>query len=303
MRGGYRFGFQGQEADNKIGGLGQHLNYTFRNYDSWIIRFGAIDPLAAKYAYWSPFAFSGNRVIDAVELEGLEFALFGTAGSLVAPRFAPVSPALTVPRVVPRLGPPVPLVPAPLMPPPPAKAGYAPPPSRTLNPTDFLPPSIAGTPDYTSGLGVRSPPLRIEGYPYDPNKKVSPWNYPIPDLADDAPPVLYHPQTTEEWANLKRGDSPNKGAGDDQIEAHHRNQEPVRDGGVLDEIAKGSHRGTGIHGQRHTKPSKLTPQQRKTEIKNHYENRAKDYKDSDFDDCGNIKPGVAERVNKKYGVK
>ncbi len=70
--GGYRFGFQGQEADNKIGGLGQHLNYTFRNYDSWIIRFGAIDPLAGKYPYWSPFAFSGNRVIDAVELEGLE---------------------------------------------------------------------------------------------------------------------------------------------------------------------------------------------------------------------------------------
>jgi RHS repeat-associated protein len=47
--GGYRFGYQGQEADNKIGGLGQHLNYTFRNYDSWAIRFGAIDPLAGKY--------------------------------------------------------------------------------------------------------------------------------------------------------------------------------------------------------------------------------------------------------------
>jgi RHS repeat-associated protein len=46
--GGYRFGFQGQEADNKIGGLGQHLNYTFRNYDSWAIRFGAIDPLAQQ---------------------------------------------------------------------------------------------------------------------------------------------------------------------------------------------------------------------------------------------------------------
>ncbi len=72
--GGYRFGFQGQEADNKIGGLGQHLNYTFRNYDSWIIRFGAIDPLASKYPYWSPFAFSGNRVIDAVELEGAEYS-------------------------------------------------------------------------------------------------------------------------------------------------------------------------------------------------------------------------------------
>ena len=71
--GGYRFGFQGQEADNKIGGLGQHLNYTFRNYDSWAIRFGAIDPLAAKYPHNSSYAFSENRVIDGVELEGAEF--------------------------------------------------------------------------------------------------------------------------------------------------------------------------------------------------------------------------------------
>jgi hypothetical protein len=46
--GGYRFGFQGQEADNKIGGLGQHLNYTFRNYDSWAIRFGAIQHIPIR---------------------------------------------------------------------------------------------------------------------------------------------------------------------------------------------------------------------------------------------------------------
>ncbi len=83
--GGYRFGFQGQEADNKIGGLGQHLNYTFRNYDSWAIRFGAIDPLAGKYPYWSPFAFSGNRVIDSRELEGLEpaYSIYNKDGHVI----------------------------------------------------------------------------------------------------------------------------------------------------------------------------------------------------------------------------
>jgi hypothetical protein len=32
----------------------------------------SIDPLAAKYPFYSPYAFSGNRVIDMVELEGLE---------------------------------------------------------------------------------------------------------------------------------------------------------------------------------------------------------------------------------------
>ncbi|REC66646.1 type IV secretion protein Rhs, partial [Epilithonimonas hispanica] len=31
-----------------------------------------IDPLAEKYPTWTPYAFSGNRVIDARELEGLE---------------------------------------------------------------------------------------------------------------------------------------------------------------------------------------------------------------------------------------
>jgi hypothetical protein len=31
-----------------------------------------IDPLAEKYPHNSTYAFSGNRVIDAVELEGLE---------------------------------------------------------------------------------------------------------------------------------------------------------------------------------------------------------------------------------------
>lgn len=35
-------------------------------------RFFNIDPLAEKYNTWTPYAFSGNRIIDARELEGLE---------------------------------------------------------------------------------------------------------------------------------------------------------------------------------------------------------------------------------------
>ncbi len=41
-------------------------------YDARIGRFLSIDPLAGKYPWNSPYAFSENRVIDAVELEGLE---------------------------------------------------------------------------------------------------------------------------------------------------------------------------------------------------------------------------------------
>jgi hypothetical protein len=35
-------------------------------------RFWSVDPLAAKYPHYSPYQFSGNRLTDMVELEGLE---------------------------------------------------------------------------------------------------------------------------------------------------------------------------------------------------------------------------------------
>lgn len=67
-----RFGFQGQENDNEIKGEGNSVNYTYRMHDPRLGRFFAIDPLAADYPYNSPYAFSENVVINAVELEGLE---------------------------------------------------------------------------------------------------------------------------------------------------------------------------------------------------------------------------------------
>ena len=72
--GTYRFGFQGQEKDNEIKGEGNSVNYKYRMHDPRLGRFYAVDPLAAKYAYNSPYAFSENRLLDGVELEGLEFA-------------------------------------------------------------------------------------------------------------------------------------------------------------------------------------------------------------------------------------
>ncbi len=73
----YRYGFQGQEKDDEIKGEGNSLNYTFRMHDPRVGRFFAIDPLTHKYPFYSPYQFSGNRVIDMVELEGLEPALAG----------------------------------------------------------------------------------------------------------------------------------------------------------------------------------------------------------------------------------
>ncbi len=75
--GGWRYGYQGQEQDNAISGLGNLISFRYRADDSRIGRFWSIDPLSDKYPWNSPFAFSENRTIDGIELEGLEVVLLG----------------------------------------------------------------------------------------------------------------------------------------------------------------------------------------------------------------------------------
>jgi RHS repeat-associated protein len=71
--GSYRYLFQGQEHDDEINdGVGTSYAFDYRMQDPRIGRFYSIDPLAGKYPYLSPYSFSGNRLIDAFELEGLE---------------------------------------------------------------------------------------------------------------------------------------------------------------------------------------------------------------------------------------
>ncbi len=69
----YRYGFQGQEEDQETG----FVNYKYRLHNPAIGRFFAVDPLTADYPWNSPYAFSENRVIDGIELEGLEVVLIG----------------------------------------------------------------------------------------------------------------------------------------------------------------------------------------------------------------------------------
>ncbi len=73
------------------------MNYDFRMHDPRIGRFFAIDPLTAKYPWNSPYAFSENRVIDRVELEGLEAAKVTISGRAT---FLIVSVAIGVSVVV-----------------------------------------------------------------------------------------------------------------------------------------------------------------------------------------------------------
>lgn len=71
--------FQGQQFDDDLD-LGCY-QFKWRNHDPQIGRFYELDPLAEKYSYNSTYAFSENKVIGHVELEGLEAVpTVGTAG-------------------------------------------------------------------------------------------------------------------------------------------------------------------------------------------------------------------------------
>jgi hypothetical protein len=70
-----RYKHQGQEGDDEINGEGNSYAYEYRISDPRVVRFWSLDPLAAEYPHNSPYAFSENRLIDGVELEGLEVYL------------------------------------------------------------------------------------------------------------------------------------------------------------------------------------------------------------------------------------
>lgn len=106
----------------------------------------------------------------------------------------------------------------------------------------------------------------------------SPTVYPNPDPPMSAPPVRYEPTTIEEVERMRRGRGPTTRAthGNQNIEAHHRQQIPTSKGGVLDEITEQVHRRDGNH-TRHQKPSELTPAERAKEIREHYQKRGAEY--------------------------
>lgn len=55
---------------------------TIASREKHATRFMSLDPLASKYPHNSPYAFSENRVIDGVELEGLEYKEYDEKGNV-----------------------------------------------------------------------------------------------------------------------------------------------------------------------------------------------------------------------------
>jgi RHS repeat-associated protein len=68
----YRYGFQSQESDSEWLGEGNAVAFKYRVHDARLGRFLSVDPLAPEYPWNSGYAFAENRVVDGIELEGLE---------------------------------------------------------------------------------------------------------------------------------------------------------------------------------------------------------------------------------------
>ena len=68
----YRYGYQGQECDDEMNGIGNSYAFEYRINDCRLGRFLSVDPLTDSYPWNSPYAFAENRVIDCLDLEGAE---------------------------------------------------------------------------------------------------------------------------------------------------------------------------------------------------------------------------------------
>ena len=68
----YRYGFNGKENDSDFGNQ-LIQDYGFRLYNPAIAKFLSVDPLSPEYPELTPYQFASNRVIDGIDLDGLEY--------------------------------------------------------------------------------------------------------------------------------------------------------------------------------------------------------------------------------------
>lgn len=66
----YRYGFNGEEGESALGD-GMVYDLGARFYDARLGRMFSLDPLMAKYPYWSPYSYCGNNPVLAVDMKGM----------------------------------------------------------------------------------------------------------------------------------------------------------------------------------------------------------------------------------------
>ena len=73
--GGYRYFFNGQEADGEAYGQGGLAGYEFRQYDTRLGRWWGVDRKTAKYPSLSPYQFCAGNPIKLVDIDGSDFVV------------------------------------------------------------------------------------------------------------------------------------------------------------------------------------------------------------------------------------
>ena len=67
---GYRFGFNGQEKDNEVSGLGNMYYLGLREYDARLGRMFSTDPRTPEYPWQSPYVYHRNSPISCIDFMG-----------------------------------------------------------------------------------------------------------------------------------------------------------------------------------------------------------------------------------------
>jgi RHS repeat-associated protein len=78
----YKFGFNGKMNDDDVKGLGNQQDYGMRIYDPRVGRFLSVDPITRQYPQLTPYQFVSNTPNWAVDMDGLEGALYGPGMTL-----------------------------------------------------------------------------------------------------------------------------------------------------------------------------------------------------------------------------
>src|SRR5690606_2722688 len=67
---GYRLGFNGQEKDNEVSGVGNSLDFGARIYDPRLGKWLSVDPLWISYPSHVPYAFAINLPTTVIDIAG-----------------------------------------------------------------------------------------------------------------------------------------------------------------------------------------------------------------------------------------
>jgi len=66
----YRYGFQGQEKDDELRGIGNSYDFGSRMLDPRVGRWFKTDMVFERYPYDSPYMFAGNSPISVIDPDG-----------------------------------------------------------------------------------------------------------------------------------------------------------------------------------------------------------------------------------------